>query len=584
MRRLYLCALTLLALLALASCGSQKSYTWQRIQSDVQVRASGTLAVTETLTLRYTGGPFTFAFRDLPDRRIDDITNISVTADGRSFQQVTDEESAQPFTFSVSREDDAQRIRWVYPETVGGTQTFTLRYDVAGAVRRYADADEIWWSFVFPNRDAPVEQAVGQMTLPAPVPAAQLDATTPDVAASVERGPGTASVEATNIAAGKELTLQLRFPKNIVGGAAPAWQAAADAQDRYNATTRPTVNVALSALAAGMLVLLAGLLFAWWRRNRDPQPTGIAFTEAVQPPDDLAPALAAKLTGNGDGQALLGTLLDLANRGYLTLHEDAQGQDAGTGRIMAARTDEPRADLAPYERQTLDALFGDAREVDVKKQRAALSKASSVAGKTSQTQLIARDLLSEIGLARRRRGLIIGAVLFGVGLVAFIPAALFAERYSVWLPVLAGVVALAGLGWLFVAALVRGVTEQGAQALARWKAFQTYLKRIKPEQAAHGQFSTLLPYAAALGDTSHLTITYSTVAEPLPIWYYPMLAQGGQHSASSAGVAGNGLMLHDFSQNFLASLTNVSGSTGASGTGSVGGAGGASGGGGGGAG
>ncbi len=52
-------------LLTLAGCSSagEKDYIWQQFDSEVRVTADG--------------GPFTFAFRDLPYRRLDTISNIT---------------------------------------------------------------------------------------------------------------------------------------------------------------------------------------------------------------------------------------------------------------------------------------------------------------------------------------------------------------------------------------------------------------------------------------------------------------------------------------------------------------------------
>lgn len=593
MKRLII--LMMLALLALAGCGGggsgggSREFVWQRIDTQVAVRADGTLGVTETLTLRYTGGPFTFAFRDLPERRLDGITNVRVSDGDQAYGQTQDEESETPYTFSLDEEDGAQRVRWVYPATTGGERTFTLSYDVAGAVRRGTDADEVWWSVVFPNREELVEQATGTITLPTAVPANELSAAAPDVPGTLAVAPGQASVQAANIPPDEELTLRLRFPTGVVAGSAPAWQAADETQSQYDATLRPTVNVALSALSAVLAVLLAGLLWLWWRRNRDAQPMGMVDGMVGSPPDDLPPAVAAKLVGTGDNQAMMATLLDLANRGFLVFNERAGGMFGGSTKLAVARADRMPAELSPHERATLDAVLQNDEEALLDSSNKAVARALPKLGAEAQTELIQRGLLSEAGLARRRQGFIIGTVLLIVGLAALIPALVFAERYSFWLPVAACVLVAGGAAWLIVASAVRGLTEAGSSALARWRGFQRYLRQFTTETAPSGQFGALLPYSVAVGDPSRLTKSYARTAEPLPVWYYPVLL-GNRGSSSGVGGSGfdggasNSMLLGDFSQNFISALNGAtSGVTGSSG-GSTGGGGGASGGGGGGAG
>jgi hypothetical protein len=96
MRRTFYIAL-LLALLALGGASTalaqDKAFVWQRIDSDVQVQPDGTLRVVETLTLRFTGGTFTFAYRDLPERRLDGISNIAVADDEQAYTLVDDEDN-----------------------------------------------------------------------------------------------------------------------------------------------------------------------------------------------------------------------------------------------------------------------------------------------------------------------------------------------------------------------------------------------------------------------------------------------------------------------------------------------------------
>jgi hypothetical protein len=562
-------------LIVLAGCGSaenEKAYVWQQFDSEVRVDGDGGLHVSETLTLRFSGGPFTFAYRDLPQRRLDAISNIRVSAGEREFRQVDDTDSDEPFTFSVAEEGGARRIRWVYPPASDSAQTFVVSYDVAGAVRRYADHDQIWWSLVPASRDEPVESARGRIVFEQPVAAAELEASAPDVGGQVTSAAGSVTVQAASIPSGQELTLKVDFPKNIVGGAAPAWQAATEAQAAYDATTRPRVNVALSALAAVLGLFGAGALWLWSRRVRDPQGRGFAGAALPAQPDDLAPALAARLLRSPDSAALLATLLDLARRGYLTLHEVERASRFGQAKTLARRARRDTAELAEYERIALEAAFGDADEVELSKRQSALVKATGPLGRAAQRELIERGYLDAAALGRRGRALTASALLFGISVAGLGLAAILAERFSWWLPVVAGVLAALALIWLIASASLRGTTQLGADALLRWRAFQRYLRQIKPDANTQGAFEHLLGYATALGQQTRLIKAYSATSEPLPVWYVPAHGQG----QASIGGAGQTLLLQDFSQNFTAALGSASASAG----GGAAGGGGASGGGG----
>jgi hypothetical protein len=567
----------LLVSLVLSACGDSRSFTWRHIDTRVQVRADGSLGVTETLTLAYSGGPFTFATRDLPERRLDGVRAISVSDGERAYTLVDDEDSKEPYTFSVTRDGDEQRVRWVYPATTGGERTFVLSYEVDGAVRRNGETDELWWTMVFGGRDEPVEGASGSITLPAPTPPEQLAASAPDAPATLGLDPGAVSFSSGPIPPERELSLRLSFPAGIVGGELPHWQAAELEQATYDATTRPTVNLALSLLTTGLAALFGALVWGWRRRNRDPQPIGFAGGALPAPPDDLPPALATRLTGGSDGQALLATLFDLANRGALVFREQ---QTAGA-KLAVARTGDPTAPLAPYEASAL-AVVPAAGELALDGSAAQITAAQLV-GKQAQAALLERALLDEAALARRRGGYLAGSLLIALGGGAMLPALLLAERVSWWLPAIAGVLLVAGVAWLIVAGAVRGLTQAGADALARWQAHQRHLQSLRPEAAPAGQFGLMLPFAVALGAAPELTRAYTSSAEPMPAWYYPLYIGGADGSGGGGeGLAGS-LLLQDFSQNFVTAIGSASAGAGGSGGGADGG-GGASGGGDGGAG
>ena len=572
------------ALLSVLSGPAQagKSFVWEHVDTSVQVRADGTLGVAEELRLRYAGGPYTFAFRDLPNRRLDGIANVRLADPEGSYQQTDDAKSTTPRTYSISREDGVQRVRWVYPATSDATRTFTLTYDVAGAVRRYADHDEVWWSMVFPTRDEVVEQASGVIVLPLQVAPNALVATTPDVVPSggVDLQPGAVRFQAANVAPDKEITLKVDFPKRIVGGAAPNWQADQDAADLYNLTTRPTVNVALSALSALLVLALGGWAWRWQQQHRDPQPTFSGMVYA--PPADLRPGAAARLIGQDDTRIFLATLFDLANRGYLTLKETPSG-GRGTHHIpTAVRTAASAGDLAPYEQQLLDALFGGTHEAVLNKPDSAITRAMPAIGRLVEQQLVEHGLLDQAAQTQRKRALRLSGLLFAVGLALLVAGMLLAKRYSFWLPTVGAAVVIGSIAWYIVAARMQGLTSAGAEARARWNGFQAYLEQIGSADVRPGGFGELLPYAAGIGDARKLTHRYATTHEVLPIWYYPVIFSNSDMAPMAPGSDMNSsLLLQDFSQNFLSTISSAESSASSAGGGGGGGGGGSGGGGGG---
>jgi len=171
MRRWLLMIVLALVTLPAIAHAQDKSFVWQQIDTDVAVQQDGRLHVTETLTLRYEGGPFTFAYRDMPIDYLENVSNISVRDAERAYTPTDDAESDTPFTFFVGDEARGQRVRWVYPPTENTTRTFTVEYDVAGAVTRDGDNAVLRQPIVFADRDEVVEEATARVRLPSNVAA-----------------------------------------------------------------------------------------------------------------------------------------------------------------------------------------------------------------------------------------------------------------------------------------------------------------------------------------------------------------------------------------------------------------------------
>ena len=257
-------------------------------------------------------------------------------------------------------------------------------------------------------------------------------------------------------------------------------------------------------------------------------------------------------------------------------------------RAVRVRADVNALDLV--EQRVMAALFDGSDETVLNGSNKAIVSALPDVGKLTQARIEALGLIDPVRRDQRGSGNLIGGGLMAIGIVGTIISFFFAETISFWLPVLGVAVAVAGVLWLIVAGSVRGLTEQGAETLARWRGFKQHLNGLAVGEGPEGHFDRLLPYAVALGDAKTLTHSYQNTREPLPVWYYPVVVgQVGHGGGGGGGVSIGGgepsLLLQDFSQNFLSSLsttssaaTNPTSSSGSgSGSGSSGGGGGGAG-------
>ena len=63
-----------------------KDYAAERYDAAIMVNEGGSLLVTETVTFKFVGGPFTYVFRDIPTDKTDGITIKSASMDDQTMQ------------------------------------------------------------------------------------------------------------------------------------------------------------------------------------------------------------------------------------------------------------------------------------------------------------------------------------------------------------------------------------------------------------------------------------------------------------------------------------------------------------------
>jgi hypothetical protein len=98
-----------------------------------RLQPGGEVLVTETVTFRFEGGPFTYVFRNLSQQNTDGITFLEASLDGVPLPQ-----GAQAGQVEVEN-GDPLKITWHFAPVSDQTHTFTLRYRIAGLIRTGAE-------------------------------------------------------------------------------------------------------------------------------------------------------------------------------------------------------------------------------------------------------------------------------------------------------------------------------------------------------------------------------------------------------------------------------------------------------------
>ncbi len=503
-----------------------KSYSADQFDVAIQVQPDGSALVTETVAFRFEGGPFTFAFRGLPTRYTDGVSNIQVREGDRVYTQGG--KTAGQYT--LDSKNNSIETRWYFEPTSDAVRTFTLSYRVAGVVREESGQAVLRWGALPPDHDYAIRASRVTVTLPqnANVERAQVLVGTGEL----EQGNQSVTLTARDIARNRELVVGVWAPLTAFSNVPPAWQTT---QARQAAEDQ--VRLPWGAAAAGLLGLLGlGGLAAAWRRIPALPPVSRDIP-MYSLPDQLPPALAATLVKNSNG-AGLGTLLDLAKRDVVQIRE-REGQGVwGKKSIFEFVVRQPGAALAPFEQVILTEAFARAKQtgvVSLEDLGKGLQGGRSRISEALKGELRQRGLIDPARERIRNQFYIWGGVLLFLALLVGIPTAVLFR--------VAGVLPMITLFLIAIAVFILGAsmsvrTAEGERIAAAWTAFQDFLKRIADGRApdAAQYLEVYLPYAAAFGLEDKWMKRYANAGVGLPGWFSPL--SPGNYSASWVAFSG----------------------------------------------
>jgi hypothetical protein len=519
-----------------------KSYSADRFDVDVAVQADGSLVVTERLTLRFVGGPFTYVYRHLPTEYTDGINVISASVDGVPLSEGKDAGQVE----IIGR--DPVKVTWHFAPTSDSTHTFDLTYRVWGVVRKESDADVLIWQ-ALPDE---YEYSIAASTIRVTYPDTASLLGTPEVqkgTATIEQGANTVTFDARDLKPNATLIVALRFGAGSLIEAAPQWQTRGTSSDRG--------GLVFALIGSIVAALVVALLVVFLSRARVPS-SARGETPLTLPPSALPPAIAGVLMHNGSVDTTwawayaLGACFDLAQRGVIAI-EEVERTSWLRGRDFVFRLNSTNTALRPHERGVIEMFF---REKSGLQSEVRLSKLQN--NLYSRLKPFSQSLKAEcesLGFfdaerQRRRTARIVWGVLLmllGVGLI--VVTALLMSALGV-LPFLAAVgISLFGFVLTLVGAASSPLSEDFQQAALEWKSFAQYLRDVTRQRDTlvhRDQFEGYLSYAAAFG-MAETWARYLKKHEDIevPAWFRALAAEDGGRGAfvamtaasSSAGAA-----------------------------------------------
>lgn len=342
--------LLFLSLLLPAQAAAGKSYTAERFDVNLVIETDGALLVTETIAFEFTGGPYTYALRQLDRTETDAIEVLGAAMDGVDLPRGSSDSQVE-----ITDEDNLINVRWHFEPTSDRVRIFTLQYRVHGATRVSNGADLVKW-YAIP---ADHEYAIGSSTIVVQYPPDRTPSGPISLSGGgwdIETAEGTIVASARDIPADQSVLLNLSFPGGSLLTQPPAWQAKQIERSRQTGAAFPW------AAALGLTCLIlggSGLALVW--RNNHPEPAQ-GFSQGVisRPPNDLRPGLAGALftLPSVPLELAVATLMDLARRGWIRIEQSGKKSLFGSYPFTVVREPEVKdTSLRPYEQTLYDLIF-----------------------------------------------------------------------------------------------------------------------------------------------------------------------------------------------------------------------------------
>jgi len=529
---LFVCLLAVLASPAAAQSGKYKA---QRFDVTITPQG-GDIVVTEAVTFEFQADTFKRVWREIPASRTDGIEIVEARMDDVVF---TPGEGAGHIEVSGR---NRVRVQWNFaPVASPSAHIFDLKYIVRGVIYRDHESDVLRWRALPTEHRYPIDASHISISTAGGFIGQQPEAHRVG-SVSVSTLPPGLMIDATNIRSNGWILADVRYPKGAMISALPKWQEQRDYAD----------SLAPRWLASAAAVLGLGLLIVFGARQGYSAPASLGDeTTTTTPPEPLPAAMAAALAAKGraSGYQGISSIVDLADRGVLTIHE--------LSRTLGVRQYEVRQvpgqhALEPHEETAISIAFGGRGEpVNLSRVRGRLGRGARKFVNAVNADLERRGLLDPGRMAARNRmtaiaiGLLMLAPLGSVAVAALIP------KYQAWPFLLPLGALIAGIVGIITAASMTPLSDRGAMEGARWRGFKRYLKTLAADRDERDVLTIdtrWIVYAIAVGLGSQWSRLLKARPGIAPDWFIAVpgddggfAAFVGSQAAVSAGHGGGGV-------------------------------------------
>jgi Predicted membrane protein (DUF2207) len=511
-----------LLLLCAALPAAARTLVFPHFDAQIQVRADGTIDVTETIEAQFTGS-WHGIYRTIPVEYTNPqglnytlfIEDVSATDD-----------TGQKLKLEQNREGRYLKFKIYVPEAEDATRTIVLHYRVLDAIRFFADHDELYWNVTGDDWENPINLVTARIELPEGVTGLHAIAYTGIIGSRAQDAQVAVNGNVVDIRSLRGLGYHEGL--TAVAGFDKGFVHPPTAGDQFLRFLRSNLPLFIPVIAFFVM------LWLWWTRGRDPAREAISVQ--YEPPDKLTPGECGTLVDNEAAMRdITATLVDLAVKGYLTIEQKDESHLLGLthSKEYIFHLKQPPSEwglVRPHEQEMLSALFDAGATPDV--------KLSDLQNHFYKNLPFIRDrifnaLMSDGYYLHRpdtvKQGYMGGGLLIGFLLVA---ATGFLSQHTgiasgTW--IVAGIATgavIAIFGWFMSAR-----TVAGERALEKVLGFEEFLGRVEKDQIERLQktpelFEKYLPYAMALRVEKKWVQTFSGIAMQPPQWYQGSYVNG----------------------------------------------------------
>lgn len=295
-----------------------RSYYYDKIKTEIMLNPDTTFDVTETQTY-YFKGTYNQGWRSIPLKKVSNINNVEVF-DGQtgkplvhSFRRLNKLSPGSWDKYTYFQQNGNLNIEWYYNAT-DVTRIWIIKYKIQGGLTFNKNNDQLYWN-IFSDYDVPVKQAQAVINLPQNYPEEKIHFTA--YRSNTEKNSQTSFIyEGTKLfingfdfAPGEAFTIDLDWPTGAV--------------DR----TAFWINLAKQnyGFIVGFIIILISFIsiLIYWLKTEVWLTGRGTVIPIYEPPQNLTPAqMQVILKEKTDEKGLPATIVDLANKGFLTIEEN----------------------------------------------------------------------------------------------------------------------------------------------------------------------------------------------------------------------------------------------------------------------